>query len=61
MFQQLPLPIHQLDDNTLENFYADNNLLLLNSLRKNIDRLNQPFFYIWGAKDNSKTQLLKTK
>ena len=59
MFQQLPLPIHQLDDNTLENFYADNNLLLLNSLRKNIDRLNQPFFYIWGAKDSGKSHLLK--
>lgn len=57
--RQLPLPIHQLDDNTLENFYIDNNLLLLDSLRKNFERLHQPFFYIWGGKDSGKSHLLK--
>ncbi|PJG84985.1 DnaA inactivator Hda [Conservatibacter flavescens] len=56
---QLPLPIHQLDDETLDNFYADNNLLLLNSLRSNFHHLHQPFFYLWGMAGSGKTHLLK--
>lgn len=56
---QLPLPIHQLDDDTLENFYSDNNLLLLNSLRSNFAQLHQPFFFIWGQPSSGKTHLLK--
>ncbi|WP_439239964.1 DnaA inactivator Hda [Lonepinella sp. BR2474] len=57
--QQLSLPIHQLDDETLENFYGDNNLLLLNSLHKNFQQLQQPFFYIWGTASSGKSHLLK--
>lgn len=56
---QLPLPIHQLDDDTLENFYSNNNLLLLNSLRSNFAQLRQPFFFIWGQPSSGKTHLLK--
>lgn len=56
---QLSLPIHQFDDENLTNFNSDNNLLLLNSLRKNIDQLSQPFFYIWGEQGSGKTHLLK--
>ncbi|MDO5054517.1 MAG: DnaA inactivator Hda [Pasteurella oralis] len=56
---QLPLPIHQLDDETLENFYPDNNLLLLNSLRKNFAQPEQQFFYIWGEQSSGKSHLLK--
>ncbi len=56
---QLPLPIHQLDDETLDNFYPDNNLLLLNSLRKNFTCLTQQFFYIWGEQSSGKSHLLK--
>lgn len=59
MNKQLPLPIHQIDDATLENFYGDNNLLLLDSLRKNSSDLKQPFFYIWGNKGSGKTHLLR--
>ncbi len=59
MSQQLPLPIHQIDDDTLENFCSDNNLLLLGSLRKNFIQLYQPFFYIFGGKSTGKTHLLK--
>ncbi|TCP91188.1 regulatory inactivation of DnaA Hda protein [Cricetibacter osteomyelitidis] len=57
--QQLLLPIHQIDDETLTNFYGDNNLLLLNSLRQNFTQLQQPFFYIWGGQSSGKTHLLK--
>lgn len=57
--QQLLLPIQQIDDETLENFYSENNLLLLNSLHKNAEQLEQPFFYIWGEKSAGKTHLLK--
>lgn len=57
--QQLPLPIQQMDDETLDNFYPENNLLLLNSLQKNINQLEQSFFYIWGEKSCGKTHLLK--
>ncbi|WP_439259185.1 DnaA inactivator Hda [Lonepinella sp. BR2930] len=57
--QQLSLPIHHLDDETLENFYGDNNLLLLNSLHKNFQQLQQPFFYIWGTSGSGKSHLLK--
>lgn len=57
--EQLPLPIHQVDDATLENFYGDNNLLLLDSLRKNAIELKQQFFYVWGAKGCGKTHLLR--
>lgn len=56
---QLSLPIHQLDDESLTNFNSDNNLLLLNSLRKNFDKLSQPFFYIWGEQGSGKSHLLK--
>ncbi|QGM81118.1 DnaA regulatory inactivator Hda [Otariodibacter oris] len=56
---QLPLPIHQIDDETLENFYAENNLLLLDSLRHNFELIQQPFFYIWGTKSSGKSHLLK--
>lgn len=56
---QLSLPIHQFDDENLTNFNSDNNLLLLNSLRKNIDQLSQPFFYIWGEPGSGKSHLLK--
>ena len=56
---QLPLPIHQSDDETLENFYAENNLLLLNSLQKNFLQLHQQFFYLWGNKGSGKSLLLK--
>lgn len=59
MNQQLPLPIHQIDDHTFENFYADNNLLLLNSLRKNSQQIQQPFFYIWGTEGSGKSHLLR--
>ncbi len=59
MNQQLPLPIHQIDEHTFENFYADNNLLLLDSLRKNTQQILQPFFYIWGGKGCGKSHLLR--
>lgn len=56
---QLPLPIHQLDDESLDNFYSDNNTLLLNSLRQNFDTLKQPIFYLWGEQSSGKSHLLK--
>ena len=56
---QLPLPIHQSDDETLENFYAENNLLLLNSLQKNFLQLHQQFFNLWCNKGSGKSHLLK--
>lgn len=59
MNEQLPLPIHQIDDETLANFYSDNNLLLLDSLHKNTAQLKQQFFYIWGAEGCGKTHLLR--
>jgi len=57
--QQLSLPIHQIDDETLENFYSDNNALLLNSLRQNMADLQQQFFYLWGNQSVGKTHLLR--
>ena len=59
MNQQLSLPIHQIDDETLENFYSDNNALLLNSLRQNMTDLQQQFFYLWGSQSVGKTHLLR--
>lgn len=59
MSEQLLLPIHQVDDETLENFNGDNNLLLLDSLKKNFENIKQPFFYIWGSQSAGKTHLLK--
>ncbi|MDH2925161.1 DnaA regulatory inactivator Hda [Nicoletella semolina] len=56
---QLPLPIHQIDDDTFDNFYSENSLLLLDSLRKNFASVKQPFFYIWGGKSSGKSHLLK--
>lgn len=57
--QQLSLPIHHLDDDTFDNFYGDNNSLLLDSLHKNFKQLQQPFFYIWGEQGYGKSHLLK--
>ncbi|AKO45224.1 DnaA regulatory inactivator Hda [[Haemophilus] ducreyi] len=56
---QLLLPIHQIDDETLDSFYSENSLLLLDSLRQNFIDVQQPFFYIWGAKSCGKSHLLK--
>lgn len=56
---QLPLPLHQIDDDTLDNFYVGNNLLLLNSLHKNFAQLQQQFFYVWGGEGSGKSHLLK--
>ncbi|MGX2955512.1 DnaA regulatory inactivator Hda [Ursidibacter arcticus] len=56
---QLPLPIHQIDDETLENFYSENSLLLLDSLHQNFIDVQQPFFYIWGGRSSGKSHLLK--
>lgn len=56
---QLPLPIHQLDEETLDNFYPNNNLLLLSSLHKNFQQRKQPFFYLWGGEGCGKSHLLK--
>ncbi|WP_018652561.1 DnaA regulatory inactivator Hda [Actinobacillus capsulatus] len=56
---QLPLPIHQVDDETFDNFYAVNSLVLLDSLRQNFVDVQQPFFYIWGGKSSGKSHLLK--
>lgn len=56
---QLPLPIHQVDDETFDNFYAENSLVLLDSLRQNFVDVQQPFFYIWGGKSSGKSHLLK--
>ena len=53
------MPIHQIDDATLENFYSDNNLLLLDSLHKNTVDLKQQFFYVWGTEGCGKTHLLR--
>lgn len=56
---QLLLPIHQIDDETFENFYSENSDLLLDSLRQNFISVQQPFFYIWGNKSSGKSHLLK--
>ncbi len=56
---QLLLPIHQIDDETFATFNSDNNLLLLNSVRKNFSQLQQPFFYLWGETGTGKTHFLK--
>lgn len=56
---QLPLPIHQVDDATFENFYTENSKLLLNSLTQNFEEVRQPFFYIWGSQSSGKSHLLK--
>ena len=58
MSQQLSLPIHQIDDETLANFYGDNNALLLNSLRQNMAELQQQFFYLWDNKVFVKPKIL---
>ncbi|MDU8924554.1 DnaA inactivator Hda [Pasteurellaceae bacterium LIM206] len=57
--QQLPLPILQIDDDSLENFFTGDNELLLGSLYKNFHQVNQQFFYIWGAEGSGKSHLLK--
>lgn len=56
---QLPLPIHQVDEETFENFNTENSLLLLASLQQNFAEVRQPFFYIWGNKSSGKSHLLK--
>ncbi|WP_150539227.1 DnaA regulatory inactivator Hda [Actinobacillus vicugnae] len=59
MSLQLSLPIHQIEGETFENFYAENSLVLLDSLRQNFVDVQQPFFYIWGGKSSGKSHLLK--
>lgn len=56
---QLPLPIHQIDEATFDNFYAENSAVLLESLKRNFTDVQQPFFYIWGGKSCGKSHLLK--
>lgn len=56
---QLPLSIHQIKDDTFENFYAENSQLLLASLAQNFAEVIQPFFYVWGGESCGKSHLLK--
>ncbi|MFA9500673.1 DnaA regulatory inactivator Hda [Mannheimia sp. E30BD] len=56
---QLPLPIYQIDEDTFDNFYAENSEVLLESLKRNFADVQQPFFYIWGEKSCGKSHLLK--
>lgn len=56
---QLPLPIHQIDEDTFDNFYSQNSEVLLESLKRNFTDVQQPFFYIWGGKSCGKSHLLK--
>lgn len=56
---QLSLPIHQIDDETLENFCMSEESGVLVSLHQNFDDVRQPFFYIWGNRSSGKTHLLK--
>lgn len=56
---QLPLPIYQIDEDTFDNFYAENSEVLLESLKRNFEEVQQPFFYIWGEKSCGKSHLLK--
>ncbi len=56
---QLSLPIHQVNDETLNNFYSEDSAVLLDSLRKNFMQVEQPFFYIWGKGNCGKSHLLK--
>ncbi len=57
--QQLPLPILQIDDDTLANFFTGNNDLLIASLQKNFAQVSQQFFYLWGEAGSGKSHLLK--
>ncbi len=52
---QYILPIYEFDPETFDNFDADSNRLLCNSLFENFAHLQQNFFYIWGAKSSGKT------
>lgn len=56
---QLPLPIHQIDEDTFDNFYSENSEVLLESLKRNFTDVQQPFFYVWGSKSSGKSHLLK--
>ncbi|KGQ71388.1 DnaA regulatory inactivator Hda [Chelonobacter oris] len=56
---QLTLPIQQIDDLTLQNFYAENNLLLLDALRRHLLQQQQQFFYLYGESGCGKSHLLK--
>lgn len=56
---QLTLPIQQIDDLTLQNFCAENNLLLLDSLRHQLQKQQQQFFYLYGEAGCGKSHLLK--
>lgn len=56
---QLPLPINQIDEDTFENFHTGNSEVLVESLKRNFTDVQQPFFFIWGAKSCGKSHLLK--
>ena len=55
---QLSLPILQIDEDTFENFYTENNEGLLASLRQNFVEVQQPFFYI--CIEQNRTKLLNS-
>ncbi|OBW91180.1 DNA replication protein [Gallibacterium genomosp. 3] len=59
MQHQYTLPIHEFDPETFDNFDAENNQVLCNSLFDNFSKLQQPFFYLWGTKSSGKTHILK--
>lgn len=59
MQHQYTLPIYEFDPETFDNFDAENNQVLCNSLFDNFSKLQQPFFYLWGTKSSGKTHILK--
>ncbi len=55
MLQQIPLPLKPLEDFNFNSFIADENLLLVDSLKAN----TEPFIFLWGEKGSGKTKLLQ--
>jgi len=52
---QLPLPFKRHDDFNFNNFFADENQIIIETLQQ----LSEPFVFLWGDKSVGKTHLLQ--
>ncbi len=60
--QQLSLGVSLNDDATFENFYAPeatHNAEVRNAVRRQIERADEPFVYVWGGSGSGLTHLLQ--
>lgn len=58
LFEQLPLAVQLRDDATFENFYPENNALIVEQLKQQL-QAKEPYVFLFGGKGTGRSHLLQ--